>query len=115
MHYFVDPNEQAARGLPTMDDVDILHSEKDGAMVVVAQNNGVQVCWYCGDMFEHWHGSKKRGVEVAGGEWGTRIMLHAMCVGKKPKESRKSFFNQAVSSIQTNKLIAKVTKPFINP
>ena len=114
MHYFVDPNEQAARGLPTMDDVDIIYSQKDGAMVTVAQNHGVHVCWYCGDMFEHTPTSKKRGVEVStGGEWGTRILLHAGCVGKKPREHRGGFLGRALNSIQSNRMISKVTKPFL--
>jgi len=107
---FTDPNEQAARGLPTMDDVDIIHSDRDGAIVVVAEHNGVHVCWYCGDMFEP-HGDK-RGVETKGGEWGTRILLHQKCVGKKPREHRDNFFQKAVKSIQARKLISRVTKPF---
>lgn len=110
--YFTDVNEQAARGLPTMDDVDIIHSPKDGMIVVVAQNHGVHVCWYCGDMFEDVAGHPKRGVEVAGGEWGTRILLHAKCVGKKPREHRQSYFSKAINSIQSKRLISKVTKPF---
>lgn len=114
MHFlFKDPNEQAAQGLPLMDDTDIIHSPKDGAMVAVAQHQGVHVCWYCGDQFIPIAGHAKEGVEVSGGEFGTRVLLHRRCVGKKPREHRQSYIAKAVDYIQSRRFAAKATKPFL--
>jgi hypothetical protein len=107
---FTDPNEKEVRGLALLDDIDTFHSPIDGAIVTVAQHQGVHVCWYCVKQFEQM--GPMRGVEVKGGEWGTRIFLHAKCVGAKPGQQWGGFFRRAVDAIQSKRLIAKVTKPF---
>ena len=110
---FTDKNEQIAKKANLADDVDILHSEKDGAIVVVAQHDGVHICWYCFEQFEDGYNNPKRGVEVKGGEFGTRIMLHAKCVGKKTAEKHMNAFQAVVHNLRNRRLITRVTKPFI--
>jgi len=110
--HFVDPDEVLARGAQTATDVDIIHSPKDGAIVAVAENHGVHVCWYCFEQFEENLVSDKRAVEARGGEWGTRILLHAKCVGKQKLSGNKNFFTDAIKNLQADKLIARVTRPF---
>lgn len=102
--------EKLAADATHLDDIDILHSERDGRMVAVAMKNwGGQgtlrhVCWQCGLLFRA-DIPKLRGVEVAWG--GTRIMLHAQCVDGKPNPS--IYFN-TLAGLQARRSLAKADK-----
>lgn len=99
--------EKLAANATHLDDIDIMHSGKDGRMVAVAMKNWEgqgtlrHVCWQCGQLFIE-HVAKLRGVEVAWG--GTRIMLHAACVEGKPSPS--IYFGR-VAGLQARRSLAK--------
>ena len=83
MDYFFKNNsrdEELAKN-PAPGDLDMVPSPRDGALVVVAQVNGVHVCGFCLEQFINEPSHPDRPVEwnPPDGQ-GTRIMLHARCV-----------------------------------
>lgn len=79
--------EAKARGAVHMDDLDLVISPRDGALVAVAMKNldgtsPQHVCWRCGGAFNE-ADPKLRRTEV---KWGySRIMLHAQCEKGAPR------------------------------
>jgi hypothetical protein len=77
--------EAKALGATHMDDLDLIISPKDGALVAVAMKDlgmGSQhVCWRCGKAFNDAIGPMRR-TEVKLGY--SRILLHAKCESNEP-------------------------------
>lgn len=84
MDLFIKNNsrdEELARN-PAPGDLDMVISPKDGALVVVAQVNGAHVCGFCLELFERDPSNPKRPEEWNPPDGhGTRILLHACCIG----------------------------------
>ena len=99
-------------------DLDLVTSPKDGALVAVAQEDGVHVCWQCFEQFVEVADHKKRPVEFNCGGEGTRILIHSKCVKGASKRVRAqsgdngSLFWDMVKGHQRRRAITKATKPF---
>lgn len=106
--FLKDEDQKLAKDAEFLDDVDLIMSPKDGALVAVAQRNGAHVCWQCGDLFDD-QDRKLRGIEVTKGY--ARILLHAKCVNYQPKTfwgvqrglQARRFFAKAVNSVLKSK------------
>jgi len=103
-------DEQKARGAQLLDDMDLIPSkEMSGpwgpSLVVVAQRQGVHVCWYCGEQFQQ-DDKALRPAEVQDGY--ARILLHAGCVGGKPKSVRS--FDDIQRGYQARRFLTKAVK-----
>lgn len=77
--------EKLAQGATHMDDIDLIMSPKDGALVPCAMKGGKHVCWQCGGWFSEDVPALRR-TEVKHGY--VRIMLHAQCESGPPLENR---------------------------
>jgi len=76
-NFFIrDEDERLAEGATHMDDIDMILSPVDGALVVVAVKQGQHVCQICGGPFNE-EDPRFRGQEVKMG--GTRMLLHGRC------------------------------------
>lgn len=99
-------------------DLDLITSPKDGALVGVAQEDGVHVCWHCFEQFIEMASSPKRPVEFNCGGQGTRILLHSKCVKAASKKVKAqsgdngSLFWDMVKGHQRRRQLTRMTKPF---
>ena len=90
--------EKQVEGSQFMEEIDLLLSPIDGALVVVAQDCGVHVCT-CRKPVNF-----KNGVETHFGY--ARVLLHPDCArGKK-----RSFFFSSVDIHQTRRRLTKIVK-----
>lgn len=116
-----DEDDLKARGLANkLDDMDMVISPHDGALVPVAMKNGVHVCWGCCEMFD----PEDRGlrmVEMRPPGSTVRVGVHARCVDPK---NRKIFSDMGSRELQPveevsaglrlRRTVAKAVKPFID-
>lgn len=109
--FFIKDAEQDDRlaNMAVPGDIDLILSPKDGALVVVAQVNGVHVCGCCLEQFIEDPYSPKRGIEwnPPDGQ-GTRMMLHAGCVNPAKRYSR-NLLNDMVRGHQLKRLATRAT------
>lgn len=75
-------DEHLARGAVFGDDLDLIHSPVDGAIVTVAMRHGVHVCWYCFRGFDQGVPRLRRQEVLLG---FSRVLLHAGCESKQPR------------------------------
>lgn len=104
---FRDGDDQRAANAKHLDDIDMIISKSDGALVVVAVHNGVHVCQQCGEPFNE-EIPKLRGAEMR--TTGGRVLLHAKCLNPSPRS-----FNRLMDSIrghQARRFMTKVAKAF---
>jgi hypothetical protein len=99
-----DEDEKLAQGAVHMDDLDLINSPFDGALVAVAMKGGRHVCWQCGEGFDESNPKYKR-VEVKLGF--SRILLHAQCEKGKPGIS--VYFNN-VRGMQLRRKLASAAR-----
>lgn len=100
-------------------DIDLIMSPKDNALVAVAQEHGVHVCWVCFEQFvELSPAHKLRPVEFNCGGEGTRIMIHSKCakaasnrVLKQSGDTGEVFWDM-VKSHQWRRRLTRLTNPF---
>lgn len=97
-------------------DIDMVISPRDGTLVVVAQVDGVHVCARCHEQFVNDVSHRLRAVEYNPGGFGTRIMLHAVCVN--PVKSFRSrdggnFLSTVVRAHQARRFATRATKGLI--
>lgn len=104
---FKDGDEQRAAGARMLDDIDMIISKHDGALVVVAMHNGQHVCQRCAEPFDESR-EKLRGVEMR--TEGSRVLLHAKCLNPDPRSFRKLMDN--IRGHQVRRFITKATKVF---
>lgn len=97
-------DDHLAKGATFCDDMDLVHSPRDGAIVVVAVKHGMHVCWRCGEGFNEGNPKKKRQ-EVQTGF--SRIMLHAGCETRRPMTQ---VFTNLVRGMQIRRGMAKAAK-----
>jgi hypothetical protein len=69
-------DDHHARGATFLDDLDLIHSPRDGAIVTVAMRDGQHVCWRCAEHFNEGE-PRLRRQEVQLGF--SRVLLHAGC------------------------------------
>lgn len=101
----ITPDEvrKAQGAMGKLDDLEFLHSERDGAIVVTATRKGVHVCWACSEPYLP--GDKNlRMVEQTTG--GTRIAIHAKCA---MGTSRTQFWDVA-RSLELRRSMAAVAR-----
>ena len=99
-------------------DIDMIPSAIDGKLVVVCQQGGVHVCGYCLQQFEPDPRSPLRGIEFVppgasedGQNFGTRMLLHAKCVGLATR-TRPNLINDRTRGHQARRALTKLLKPF---
>jgi len=102
--FFRDEDEKLAQGAVHMDDLDLINSPFDGALVAVAMKGGRHVCWQCGEGFDESNPKLKR-VEVKHGY--SRILLHARCEKGKPGIS--VYYNN-LRGMQVRRKMASIAK-----
>jgi hypothetical protein len=102
------------------DDIDMIQSPRDGALIPVAQRDGVHVCWQCFEQFVEEASSPLRPVEFNAGGLGTRILIHSKCV----KRASRAVYRQAtggeganlfwdgIKRHQARRFLTRATKPF---
>lgn len=106
MDFFLrDGDEQKARNAVHMDDLDLVMSRLDGALVAVAVKHGLHVCWTCGHTFDE-STPKLRTTEVKTGL--SRILLHAGCV---KRSDPSHIYENHVRGLQTRRFFARAIKP----
>jgi hypothetical protein len=109
--FFIKDAEQDDRlaNMAVPGDLDMIISPKDGALVVVAQVDGVHVCGRCLEQFIEDPHSPHRGVEwnPPNGQ-GTRMMLHAGCV-KASTRTSGNLLNDMVRGHQLKRLATRAT------
>lgn len=89
-------------------------SPQDGKLVVVSQVDGVHVCGRCHEQFVHDPSHKFRPVEYNCGGFGTRILLHACCVGVV-RGRGGNFVSTVERAHQARRFITKATKGMPDP
>lgn len=99
------------------DELDLVHSERDGHLVAVAQRSGVHVCWQCFQQFVKDPTHPQRPVEMNPGGHGTRILVHSGCVNKAAKTIAKQggngrIFWDGIGRHQARRFLTRATKPF---
>lgn len=102
--FFRDEDEKLAQGAVHMDDLDLVNSPFDGALVAVAVKGGRHVCWQCGEGFDESNPKFKR-VEVKLGT--VRILLHARC--EKGKPGMSVYYNN-LRGMQVRRHMAKIAR-----
>jgi len=107
--FLVDGDEQRARGAEYLDDVDLIYSKEacgpwGPSLVVVAQREGMHVCWRCGEHFDP-SSRKQKPVETVTGH--SRVLLHAACVA--PAKSMRSF-HDITRGLQARRFFARAVK-----
>lgn len=118
MYFFLrDGDAQRAQGAVFMDDIDLIHSERESSAmgpklvaVAVRHVNGcsIHVCQICGEAFDE-SAPKLRGQEV---HMGTAIMkLHGVCAAGGRKRGFRSF-SDILRGMQSRRFYAKATRPF---
>ena len=99
-------------------DLDLVTSPKDGALVAVAQEGGVHVCWQCFEQFVEMADNRLRPVEFNCGGQGTRILVHSKCVKNASRRVQAQsgdtggVFWDMVNSHQRRRRLSRLTKPF---
>jgi hypothetical protein len=86
--FFKDGDEKLAEGATHMDDIDMIQSPIDGALVVVAMKHGQHVCQICGGPFDE-EDPRYRSQEVKMG--GTRMLLHGRCHARHSRAGQNLF------------------------
>jgi hypothetical protein len=102
------------------DDLDMIQSPKDGALVPVAQRDGVHVCWQCFEQFVEDPAHPLRPVEFDPGGHNTRILIHSKCVRKAARAVERqatggsggNLFWDGVGRHQARRFLTRATKPF---
>ena len=97
------------------DDLDLVVSPRDGALVAVAQRDGVHVCWQCFSQFVESPEHPSRPVEFNPGGEGTRILIHSKCVKKASKSIHKQggngkLFWDGIRGHQARRFATRATK-----
>jgi hypothetical protein len=90
-----------------MDDIDMILSPIDGALVVVAMKNGQHVCQTCGGPFDD-EDPRLRGQEVKMG--GTRMLLHGHCQKGHSKKNLYQVFCNTIRGMQIRRSLAKAAQ-----
>lgn len=98
-------------------DLDLIQSPKDGALVAVAQEDGVHVCWQCFEQFVEQADHKERPVEFNCGGEGTRILIHSKCVKRASKKVHQQggnggVFWDMIRGHQRRREVTRLSKPF---
>lgn len=99
--------EKLAEGAVHMDDIDLIMSPKDGALVPCAMKKGQHVCWQCGGAFNEGVPGLRR-TEVKHGY--VRIMLHAQCESGNPNkvfQNPVKLFSDNVRGMQYRRSLAR--------
>lgn len=104
---FKDGDEQRAAGARHLDDIDMVISKHDGALVVVAIHKGQHVCQQCAEPFDDAR-DDLRGVEMR--TTGGRVLLHSKCLNPHPTSFRRLMDN--VRGHQVRRFITKASKLF---
>lgn len=111
MDFFLrDGDETRLKNAQLADEIDLLYSKTHVGpwgpeLVACAVNYGAHVCWYCHELFDE-NKSKRRAVEVRHGY--TLILLHAGCIGKKPRTAQ--VFNDLVRGHQLRREATRIVK-----
>lgn len=111
MEFFIqDGDETRLKNARLADDMDLLYSKHHVGhwgpeLVACAMRAGAQVCWYCQELFDETR-SAFRQTEVRHGY--TLILLHAGCVGKKPRTAQ--VFHDLVRGHQLRREMTRVAK-----
>lgn len=111
MDFFLqDGDETRLRNARLADDMDLLYSKTHigpwgPELVACAMRSGAHVCWYCQDLFNEGKNTL-RAVEVRHGY--TLILMHAGCIGKKPRTAQ--VFNDLVRGHQMRREATRVVK-----
>ena len=107
-NFFIrDEDEKLAENATHMDDIDMILSPVDGALVVVAVKHGQHVCQTCGGPFDE-NDPRYKGVEVKMG--GTRQLLHARCQQGKSRKSLYGNFCNTIRGMQIRRSLAKAAE-----
>lgn len=102
MDFFIkDEDQRLAEQATEMDDIDLIMSPIDGALIFVAMKKGRQVCQQCVQQFDNTN-PKLRGVEVKMGD--ARMLLHAQCETGKPRPA--VYFNNKIRGMQIRRKLA---------
>lgn len=104
---FEDGDETRAKNARHLDDIDMVISKHDGALVVVAVHNGQHVCQQCAEPFDESR-QDLRGVEMR--TTGARVLLHSKCLNPSPKSFQRLM--DSVRGHQVRRFITKATKAF---
>lgn len=102
-------DDHRAKGATFGDDLDLIHSPRDGGIVTVAMCDGRHVCWYCFEGFNEGEPTLRRQEVQLG---FTRILLHAGCESKQARVSVAGDIGRA-RELQTRrgmKNVAEATK-----
>ena len=102
---FKDGDEQRAAGARQLDDIDMVISKHDGALVVVAVHNGQHVCQQCAEPFDEARQDLK-GVEMR--TTGGRVLLHSKCLNPSPKSFQRLM--DTIRGHQVRRFITKASK-----
>jgi hypothetical protein len=111
MDFFLrDGDESRLKNAQLADEMDLLYSRNHigpwgPELVACAMRDGAHVCWYCMELFDD-SKSKRRQIEVRHGY--TLLLLHAGCVGKKPRTAQ--VFNDLVRGHQLRREATRVVK-----
>jgi hypothetical protein len=103
--------EKLAEGATHMDDIDLVMSPVDGALVPCAMKGGKHVCWECGETFNEGIPARRRS-EVKHGH--VRILLHAGCedydVRKRVHQNPAQLFNNNLRGMQYRRQLAHAAR-----
>ena len=105
--HFKDGDEQRAKNARHLDDIDMIISKHDGALVVVAVQGGVHVCQQCGEPFDE-NSPSLRGSEMR--TTGGRVLLHSKCLNPNPRSFQKLM--DSVRGHQVRRFVTKVSRVF---
>jgi len=117
-----DDDDLKARGLANkLDDLDMLISPHDGALVPVAMKNGVHVCWGCCEPFDP-EDKGLRMVEMRPPGSVVRVGIHARCIdpSKRPifsdmgGDRSLQSVKEVSKGLQVRRMVARAVKPFID-
>lgn len=108
--FIQDGDETRLKNARLADDMDLIYSARHigpwgPELVAVAMREGAHVCWYCQELFNDGK-SQFRQVEVRHGY--TLILMHAGCIGKKPRTA--AVFNDLVRGHQLRREATKIVK-----
>ncbi len=102
---FKDGDEQRAAGARHLDDIDMVISRHDGALVVVAVHNGQHVCQRCAEPFDE-NRQELKGTEMR--TEGGRVLLHSKCLNPSPTSFKRLMDN--LRGHQVRRFITKTSK-----
>ena len=110
VQFFIrDEDERLAEGATHMDDIDMVLSPIDGALVVVAVKNGQHVCQICGGPFDE-EDPRFKAQEVKMG--GTRMLLHGRCHTQHARAGQNFYqvFCNTIRGMQIRRSLARAAK-----